>query len=127
VVSPAELRALAREDARALEAKPRVIDVAGDRVELATQLGDPPRVRDIDRDDVELHRHTDRRDHFGIGERAVRILEHPHVLTADDVDVQRATTPVTNPRYSRGWVRGRTAGMLDRRELGEREHGKEDD
>src|SRR6185312_340662 len=100
VVAPAELGALpgehgARELAGDLE--PGVVRVAGDGVELAAELGDPPGVDDVLRVDVQRDRRVRRHDHRRVGEdrvqrrvRAVlRVRVAPDVLLGVDADVQR--------------------------------------
>ena len=93
VVAPAQLGALAAEDARLGDLEPGLVRVARERVHLAAQLRDPPRVLDVVRADVERHGHAHRHVHVRVGEdllvvdRRVRVL--PHVLHAVDLDVHR--------------------------------------
>src|SRR3954453_2098627 len=100
VVAPAELRAVpaelgAGQIARDLE--PGVVRVARDGIELAAQLRDPPRVRDVLRADVERDRRVDRDDQLGVGEDGVqrrveavlRVGIAPDVLLSVDAVVQR--------------------------------------
>src|ERR1700735_4277066 len=65
MTAPADERALAAEDAWFFDLEPRVVVVAGYCLELAPELGYPPRVDHISGDDVERHR--------GFG-------GHPHLL-----------------------------------------------
>ena len=96
VAAAAELGALALVDAEAVRLEPGLVRVAGDRVELAAELGDPPRVRDVLGADVEGHRGVDGDDHLLVGVGvvlrvgvAVGVGVAPEVLLAVDVDVQR--------------------------------------
>src|SRR3954454_7108715 len=71
VVAPAELGALAAERPAgqlAGDLEPGVVRVAGDGVELAAQLRDPPGVRDVLGGDVERDRRVGRHDHLRVGE-----------------------------------------------------------
>src|SRR5690349_21225185 len=55
VVVAAELRALALVDAGLRDLEPGVVVVAGDRVGLSAELGDPPRVGHVRRVDLQDH------------------------------------------------------------------------
>src|ERR1044071_3854653 len=105
VVAPAQLGALAEEDGPARlgpelagDLEPGVVGVAGDGVELAAELRDPPGVRDVLGVDVERHRRVDGDDQLLVGEgraevgaglAVVAVGEAPEVLLAVDADVQR--------------------------------------
>ena len=88
VVDAAELGALPGEDAGALGPEPRLVDGAGDRVDLAAERGDPPRV-----DHVPVGRRHAQLDRASLGDaepvdrdHAVRVAVLPHELRALDVD-----------------------------------------
>jgi hypothetical protein len=96
VVAPAQLGALAAVDAGLGDLEPGVVRVARDGVELAAELGDPPGVGDVLRDDVQGHRRVRRDHHLLVRERVVErvvvpvgIRVPPDVLLAVDLDVER--------------------------------------
>src|SRR3954463_6792360 len=146
VVAPAQLGAVAGEDLpRELggDLEPGVIRVAGDGVELAAQLGDPPGVRDVLGVDVERHRRLHRDDHLLVGEDRVQrrvgavvgVGVAPDVLLAVDADVERAAVgrqllgrPGGEERAAVGQlqaVRARVRRVADVVELEEREGGQD--
>src|SRR4029079_11873378 len=67
VLDAAELGALAREGAELRRAEARVVDLSGDRVELAAERRHPPAVRDVVALDLQSHRPVLRQ--AGAGER----------------------------------------------------------
>ena len=72
--------------------EPGLVRVARDRVHLAAELRDPPRVGDVVGGDVERDGHADRDDHLLVGEDLLvalgRVLVAPDVLLAVDDDVE---------------------------------------
>ena len=99
VVAPAQLGALAGEElpAACRDLEPGVVGVAGDGVELAAELRDPPGVRDVLGVDVERDRRVRpgrpsprrrRRVQRRVG-AVVGVGVAPDVLLAVDADVQR--------------------------------------
>ena len=114
--------------------------VAGNRLELAPEFGNPPRVHDVGRDDVQRYRGVGGNDHFlvgvgraqavGFARSGIDVL--PDVLAADHGDVQRFAVGRQLALGARehagrsGWravaAGARVRRVLDRAELGERQH-----
>ena len=126
--------------------EPGVVRVARDGVELAAELRDPPRVRDVLGVDVERHRRVHRDDHLLVGERRVQrrvvavagVRVAPDVLLAVDADVERLAVgrqllgrPRGDERAAVGQLEAvgaaSSAGCWMLAELGEREGGQHDE
>jgi hypothetical protein len=88
VVAPAELGALAAEDARSLDTEPAVVRVARNRVGLAAELRDPPRVHDVAAPDIQPDRRPRGDDQLLVGEQATGVAIAPDVPLTDDLDLQ---------------------------------------
>ncbi len=122
--------------------EPRLVRIARDRVHLAAERGDPPRVHDVLGLDVERDRHPDRHVHVVVGEDAVLALlllieEAPRVLLADHRDVHRRAALGRGRLVGGGVERAGGDGVavgvdlgrrrvLDVVEQDEGEHGQED-
>jgi hypothetical protein len=142
VAATAEDRALAAVDAGLGDLEPGVAVVAGDRLELAAELGDPPRVHDVLGDDVQRHGRVRGDDHLlvgvgrseAVGFARAGIDELPDVLAADHVDVERFAIRrklALGARVAQAFaaresvaVGSRVGRVLDCAELGEGEHGE---
>src|SRR5689334_25235111 len=86
VEQPAELGALAAEGAELRREPRRLVGMARDRVELATERRHPPAVVDVVRDDPQAHRLVVRQPQVIDRDGAVRVRELPVVLVAVDPD-----------------------------------------
>ncbi len=140
VAATAEVGALPAVDAGLFDLEPAVVVVAGDRLVLAPERGDPPRVHDVRGDDVERHRGFRGDDHFRVGvgrSQAVGVAGAgvdvlPDELAADDLDFQRFAVgrqvlvgggvQLAAFRAQRVPAGARVGGVLDRGELDERDH-----
>ena len=97
----------------------RLVRVARERVHLAAELRDPPRVLDVVRADVERHGHAHRHVHVRVGEDLLvvdpRVRVLPHVLHAVDLDVHRRRPWAAPPGRSTRRRRWRRPGCRSRR------------
>src|SRR5712692_3805248 len=90
VEDPAELTALPAVRSDAVRLEPCVRHVAGNGVELAAELRDPPAVVNVLRGDVDAHRSVDRRVQFVDRDLPVGIRELPVELMRVHLDDERA-------------------------------------
>src|SRR4051812_23764942 len=88
VEGAAELCALSDVRPRLVRLEPRVVRLAGNRVGLASELGNPPAVVHVRRADREVHDLADGNVQIADRTGAIRIVELPVVLMAFDRDVE---------------------------------------